>query len=410
MRVLRFEGLDTYFALKVNGQPLTPKHFNMFIRHEFDITNLTGNVPVEITFSPSRDIDRDLDQKEVALAYSYGHTRKSSYQHGWDWAPSAVSVGIWKNVYIISYSSRLTDVSVKTYEVSKTAAKIKVVVQKEGNADSFVFSYLSESKTVQFNNSANTAELMLFIENPKFWWPHTHGIPHLYHFKVELLVSKEVVDSRTVKHGIRTVKLDQQNGDFTFVVNGHKIYSKGANYVPPDMFMPRLSNPAFRERNPQLSAASYKDIVATIKDSNYNMIRIWGGGQYEADEFYDLLSEQGVMVFHDFMFSDSNYPTYDSFLKSVEEEVKQVLMRLRNQPCIVHWSGNNEIQEGLQSWGFSSGPKKDYDLLFKKTIPDLVAAYWPNISYTHSSGLYGVFNIDKGDVHYWDVWARMADF
>lgn len=155
----------------------------------------------------------------------------------------------------------------------------------------------------------------IHIANPQLWWPNGIGKPHIYDFTVQLVVlgSGEVIDQRKIPFGIRTVEVDLKDKKFEVKVNGYSIYCKGANYVPADMFYPRLENKAYKPGN------TIEALFDAAVDSHFNMIRVWGGGQYESDKFLEIASRKGIMLFYDFMFSDSIYPSTEKFLINVEE-------------------------------------------------------------------------------------------
>ena len=246
------------------------------------------------------------------------------------------------------------------------------------------------------------------ILNPKFWWPNGFGEPYVYEFVVSVIQDGVVFDSRNITYGIRTVELDLKDKKFTVNINGYPVYCKGANYVPPDMLYARLSNPDYTPGN------TMENLLHDAVNSNYNMIRLWGGGQYESDEFFRLASKLGIMVFYDFMFSDSIYPSDEDFLKNVEVEVRQQVQRARNYPCLTLWSGNNEILQGIRSWGWSSQRyQENYNKLFEETIRKILEHQDPSTPYIPSSPIYGIGNGNfqkGGDIHYWGVWAGGSPF
>lgn len=169
-----------------------------------------------------------------------------------------------------------------------------------------------------------------------------------------------MVDEKKTLFGIRTVKLDNSHNKFTVVVNGYNIYCKGSNYVPMDMFYPRTP---FEH---SLKQYSHSQLIDDAVESHFNMIRIWGGGQYESQEFLDYASRKGIMLFYDFMFSDSIYPSTVDFMRNVEKEIVHQVRLARNYPCLTLWSGNNEILQGIKSWGWNSNKfKGDYKMLFE---------------------------------------------
>ena len=244
------------------------------------------------------------------------------------------------------------------------------------------------------------------IPQPKLWWPRNVGIPHVYNFSVVVRHNNEVIDSSKVPYGIRTIQLNQTDGAFQFIVNGYPVYAKGANYVPADMFHPRFANPVHK---PAYTMELY---FSDIVESNFNMIRIWGGGQYETDEFYEAASRNGIMLFSEFMYSVNTYPGSEDFLRNAEEEAKQQVRRLRNYPALALWSGNNEVLQGIMSWGWGSAEQRNfYGLLFDKLLMKIVEIENSDISYIPSSPVFGSgYDTTRGDIHYWGVWAAGSVF
>lgn len=227
------------------------------------------------------------------------------------------------------------------------------------------------------------------IERPRLWWPNGIGEQNMYDFEIKLIHASNLseIDNKTVPFGIRTVELDQVDKKFTVIINGYKVYCKGANYVPPDMFYPRTSNPDYTP------GYTFQQLLHDAVESHYNMIRVWGGGQYESSEFLELASRMGIMLFYDFMFSDSIYPSTKEFLQNVEVEIVQQVRKARNYPALVLWSGNNEILQGIQSWGWSrENYQNDYKRLFVEMIPAILAKENPDMPYIASSPVNGVGN------------------
>lgn len=276
---------------------------------------------LSVKIEPTTKHDNEGQRKD-GMPFIYAHTRKACYQYSWDWAPELKTLGIWKAVYLESFNEAKIDyVWVRNRYISKKKATINFAIALNSTASTLASPYKikifhNKTELASFNVSEKHSYHDIDIINPQLWWPNGIGKPHIYDFEVKLVEGSsglEVIDEKKVVFGIRTVELDQENKKFTVKVNGYPIYCKGANYVPPDMFYPRLTNSRYTPGN------TIKNLFADAVESNFNMIRLWGGGQYESDEFFEEASRKGIMIFYDFMFSDSIYPSSEPFLINVEE-------------------------------------------------------------------------------------------
>jgi beta-mannosidase len=244
------------------------------------------------------------------------------------------------------------------------------------------------------------------IEDPKLWWPHNLGEPYLYDFEIQVKEKKQVLDQKQVKHGIRTIQLfaqpDSIGQSFYFKVNDVPVYMKGANYIPQHSFQ--------REVTEQ----DYENLLNDVVDSNMNMLRVWGGGIYENDIFYNLCDEKGILVWQDFMFACAMYPGDDNFLRNVQQEAFDQVIRLRNHPSIALWCGNNENSEGWHRWGWQADKTEaqkeeiwsNYLKVFDSILPYTVDRL-TDVNYWESSPKYGRGNPKyktEGDAHDWWVW------
>ena len=253
---------------------------------------------------------------------------------------------------------------------------------------------------------ANSFEIPITIENPIFWWPHNLGTPHLYEVEVQLVQKGIVRDEVVVNHGVRNVSLiaeeDQHGQSFYFNVNGVPVYMKGANYIPQNSLQNRVTE------------QHYETLLQDVVDANMNMLRVWGGGIYENDVFYDFCDEKGILVWQDFMYACAMYPGDEAFLENAKQEAEDQLLRLRNHPSIVLWCGNNENSEGWHRWGWQDGKTQaqkdkiwgDYLKLFDSILPAEVAKH-TQLDYWESSPKYGRGNPKyqfEGDAHDWWVW------
>ncbi len=440
---LIFEGLDTYATVFLNERPLLEAD-NMFRTWRVDARPAlkAGANTLRVVFrSPINEILPRMKTLGYELPASNDqgektspHTRKAPYQYGWDWGPRFVTSGIWRPVRLEAWDdARLSDLHVVQNQLSKDAAQLtaEVEVESSGDADAVVEVYnvtdarvnnvadarVSARQSVKLSKGLNRYALNLTIPNPRLWWPNGLGEQKLYMLRAKLLLPRNkergifnAADQLDTRIGLRTLELRQQpdkdGKSFTFVVNGVPVFAKGANWVPADSFPERVT----RER--------YRQLISSARDANMNMLRVWGGGYYESDDFYELCDELGIMVWQDFMFACSMYPGDEKFLASVRAEAEDNIKRLRNHPSIVIWVGNNEIETAWQHWGWKQNlPAKlwdDYKKIFHGVLPEAVAAldptrpYWPS---SPSSNLEEDSDSQRmGDVHYWEVWHAAKPF
>jgi beta-mannosidase len=270
-------------------------------------------------------------------------TRKAQFQYGWDWAPKLNTSGIWKGVYLKAWDDlKIKDVFIKQLELSNSEAKLEVDIKSfldAGISKQLSYNiYVNDSLVKSYTNKDLTP-FAFVIKNPKLWWPHNIGEPYLYTISIVVKKGNTILDSVQLKKGLRTIELiteeDSIGESFYFKVNGVPIYAKGANYIPQNSFQNKVTD------------AHYEKLLSDVVDANMNMLRVWGGGIYENDIFYELCDEKGILVWQDFMFACAMYPGDDDFLDNVN--------RLRNHASIALWCGNNENSEGWQNWGWQDG-------------------------------------------------------
>lgn len=427
---LVFEGLDTIAEVLLNGQSLG-RADNMFRRWTFDATGLlkpAGNELLVRFTGPVAEGQR-LSRKHGELpggVYSWGtgrqrltgrnYVRKAQYQFGWDWGPSLATCGIWREVALVAGSGpRIEHVCQRqkhaggavtvTVDVHLTSpARGKAVVRaKLGGVEQSVPVLVARGET--------KATLHLRIERPKLWWPAGEGKQHLYDLKVELTdEAGNVTDAARRKVGLRKVELvrkkDKIGESFLLKVNGRKIYCKGANWIPADIFPTRVDR------------GQYEYLLTQAVGANMNMLRIWGGGIYEHDDFYDLCDRLGLMVWHDHMFACASYPADKAFLDNVSREVRHQVRRLSCHPSIVLWCGNNENEQAHADWYARNknieSLRRDYlkltraeEKVTRAEAPDL--PWWPS-SASSGGNLQDPNSTDRGDCHFWEVWHKRAPF
>lgn len=345
--------------------------------------------------------------------------RKPQFHFGWDFGPVILSSGINRPVKLIAYDSlKLMETSIQTVQISKEGARLVLkyeIQNNEGNSTPFSAELKLGDTTIYFNEKVlpgiNNLEYNFFITSPKLWWPNELGDAHLYDCQLKLKLDSVIIAEKNWKTGIRTIQLiqekDEMGRSFYFKVNDKAIFCKGANYIPPDI----ISYPS--NRIDQI----IKDAVA----SHFNMIRVWGGGQYEQDYFYELCDKHGIIVWQDFMFACAMYPGDSVFLNNIKEEANYQLKRLSKYACIGLWCGNNEINEAWHHWGWRDQFNKpaqeelwdDYQKLFQDILPNEVKAICPHTSYHESSPLFGRGNSKfntHGDAHDWGLWHDGMSF
>lgn len=430
---LVFYGLDTYADVYLNGESILNAN-NMHRTWRVNVKGLlkSGSNKLEVYFHSPIKIDLPKCDK-----YSYGFNtgpdqsqnggifdklvsifaRKAGYHYGWDWGPRLVTSGIWRDVVLETWNgTRIDDVQLIQKSVTEAEASLSSIVEVRAdaavnNATLTVTANGREvaKKQVSLTNGTNRVQMDYTIANPRLWWPNGLGEPYLYDFKTALTVNSKEADSRSQEIGLRSIVLhndkDQYGHNLYFEVNGKPVFMKGADMVPLDNFLPRIT----RER--------YEKHVLDAKAVNMNMIRVWGGGVYEDDYFYQLCDRNGILVWQDFMFACSTYPADDEFIANIRQEAIDNVKRLRNHACIALWCGNNECQDVMYGWG---NRKKYYEErgvlpllesqfknMYFKCLPEVVAEYGSGISYRPSSPFAfedtpsdGV----NGDAHYWGVW------
>jgi len=351
------------------------------------------------------------------------YIRKAAYEYGWDWGPRFVTSGIWRPVRLEGWNKiRVADFAIRQRDVSKDVAHLEAEVEVEAAAagDAKVsVRYDDHGKPVTLSSSVsvhagrNVVNLPIEIKKPKLWYPAGYGEQPLYEFTAQAGVGGQVSEVRKAKAGLRSIvlrrELDKWGRSFEFVVNGIPIFAKGADVIPFDSFPNRVTT------------ANYRSILQSARDANMNMIRHWGGGYYETEEFYSICDELGIMVWQDFMFGNDWQPGTYAFKQSIEAEAEDQVRRLRNHPSIVLWCGNNET-EAAMSWGVRTTLPadvkyqiwQDYLTEFSGILARVVARLEPEIPYWPSSPSADYETISDhyhtGDAHVWDVWHGRVPF
>ncbi|HEY3319379.1 MAG TPA: glycoside hydrolase family 2 protein [Planctomycetota bacterium] len=443
--LLHCDGLDTLATITINGHKVGGAD-NMFRTWEFDVKSVlkSGSNTIEVRFdSATQYVRRKMAERSIP---SWGGPlevtgrawlRKEPCNFGWDWAPALVTCGIWRKIEILGFDvARLDDIHILQDHSEKGKVKLTVKVAAEVARRAPLKANVLVSfdgkdvaqQTVDVGHFAElpaasdgdnlakcptqTGQAELVIDQPQLWWPNGLGAQPLYVVNVELLdETGKVLDADAKRIGLRTLRLrrekDQWGETFEFACNGVPFFAKGANWVPADSFATRVT----RE--------DYRRLLKDSADAHMNMLRVWGGGIYEQDEFYDLADELGICLWQEFMFACSTYPTFDkAFVASVGVEAEQNVRRLRHHASIALWCGNNELEQGLvgDQWDDRRMSWEDYGRVFDKVLPDVVARldpehdYWPSSPHSPVGDRKDFNNPTCGDAHLWDVWHGRKPF
>lgn len=321
---LVFEGLVTYADVLLNDN-YHLRTENMFRRYEWDVTDKLKKDTnfIEVIFYPADTINQyKASRYYAALPDERAFSRKAPYHFGWDWGPKFLTCGIWKPVYLeawddLKINSVLLNQDLVSDSLAKLTARIEIISDTNLLADVKLDiqgkSGTEIKKQVLINPGINLVRIKFGIDDPKLWWTHDLGEPYLYDVKVSVGTDKKTSDTKYFKTGLRQIELvteaDSIGESFYFRLNGVPLFIKGANYIPQDVFLANVE------------MEDYKNIINSAVDANMNMLRVWGGGVYERDVFYDLCDRHGLLVWQDFMFACNMYPGDSSFIKNVEEEI-----------------------------------------------------------------------------------------
>ena len=429
---LVFEGLDTYAEVYINGQRMVATTGdsltnNMFRTWRFPMPEKLDEVGNElrVRFLPSAPFDSIAASKlPYKLPDNRVFTRKAQYESGWDWGPKLNTCGIWKDVYIESWNDmKINDFYVKDTEPSHDPSRpwisdVEVEIQADKKLTANLLLSITDkdgyNQEIQYkaklHKGDNKVIIPVTIENPKLWWPNGAGEAHLYYFN---LSTEGMSTPMMHAHGLRTVELVQKKDSigqsFQFVVNGKPLFMRGADWIPASSYPGVLARSEGNDR--------YAELLKQAKDANMNMIRVWGGGLYEHEAFYNYCDQLGLLVWQDFMFACNIYPGDQAFMDNVKVEAEEQVRRLRHHACIATWCGNNEVHNGLEDWGWKdalgytdqqySEMYEDYEQLFEKLLPKVCLDNSYKSNYVHSSPTYGWGHPEcttHGCSHYWGVW------
>lgn len=419
---LQFDGLDTYAKVYLNNI-LVLEADNMLRTWKIDAKKhlKAGENKLYIVFESAVKKGKEEAKK---LSYTLPgdekvFTRKAQYQYGWDWGPRFVTAGIWKDVKLTFWNSAsISNVKYIQKSLSDDEANLEFVTEiKSSTNGKFQLKINDKSEIIQLKEGKNNISVNYRIKKPKRWWSNGLGEAYLYPFSISLSHNNIILDKKEINIGLRTIELIQEKDNFGksfyFKLNGIPVFMKGANYIPPDSFLPRVKD------------SIYKALVKNAVDANMNMLRVWGGGVYADNSFYDECDKNGILVWQDFMFACAMYPSDDHFVDNVKREVIDNVNRLQNHPSIALWCGNNESDEGWKNWEWQkqynysaedstkiwNGYKKIFHEVIPQTLDSLLSKeknnYWPS---SPSIGWGRKESLLQGDSHYWGVWWGMEPF
>ncbi|RZJ23619.1 MAG: glycoside hydrolase family 2 protein [Acinetobacter sp.] len=437
---LVFDGLDTYADIFLNGKKIISAD-NMFIKWSADVKPLLKNGTNELRVyfhSVSNKITPRYDSLQFKLPfrdnnpdvkYINPYTRKASYHYGWDWGPRFVTSGIWRPVYLEAWDDvKIEDLFIKQNSLTSQKAKLQAQLEVLSSSAGIRYIKITEAasqavliqKEISLVKGSNIINVDFEVQNPIFWWSNGLGKAHLYNFKASIGNGAQLLAEKSVRRGLRNIEIVQESNikgrSFHVKLNGKAVFMKGSNYIPADNFMPRVN------------VERYDHLINTAQMSNMNMLRVWGGGIYEDQYFYDLCDEKGILIWQDFMFGSGMYPDDNALKRSIYLEAVENVKRLRNHASIALWCGDNEA---AMLWGrWRKDPKKPfwnnaadsakiintYTEIMHAILPAAVKGYDDEKFYWSSSPQSENFSvIDKdtrksGDTHYWGVWWGKQPF
>ncbi|MDZ7261036.1 MAG: hypothetical protein ONB05_02810, partial [candidate division KSB1 bacterium] len=417
---LVFEGLDTFATVWLNGQELGESN-NMFLPAVFDVTEKIRFDARNVLAVRLRSAVKEVANQDARGLFSTTTldripVRKAQMNYSWDFCGRQVSCGIWRDVELRSYSkARLKDVWLNTVEANPAQAVVDLQIELElfdvGELELMVAlsapdGQIVDRYTCRVPQSGDIITRRVILQNPQLWWPWELGQPNLYFLLLLLFEKENLVLEKKVIFGIRTLKLIQEplpetGSSFYLSINGRRFFVKGANWVP--------INAAYGD----ITATDYQRLLRRAREGNLSMLRIWGGGIYENDSFYELCDEMGILVFHDFMFACGVYPQDQEFLDLVRREAEYQVRRLRNHPCLALWCGDNEGDQAYL-WARESHPDDEFfqthswqdNAIVRQVLPEVCQRLDPARPYIPSSPFSSTPGADpnletEGDCHHY---------
>lgn len=407
---LHFAGLDTLATVAINGQ-VRLKSENMHRAFSIDITDVAKN-PIDLAISFAAPLPEALRREKEIGPYPnpydmpYNYFRKMACSFGWDWGPITGTSGIWRPIHLVSWSTGILDEVGIIADVVDGVPQLRIRTQGRGSAKDIWLRISGNGKEAIFTTSLGSDE-RFDCEGFALWHPRGFGEPTLYTVEVHLLDSNgAVIDEVTKRVGFRSVTVDYSSlGDrqkFAIIVNGQRVWAKGVNWIPDDPFPHRVTK------------AQYEAKIQDLFDVEVSAIRVWGGGIYESDDFYNACDERGIIVWQDFLFACAAYPETKEMFNEVALEAREAITRLGSHPSLVMWCGGNECLEGYQHWGWQEKlAGKAWGLSFyQETLPAAVAAFDGSRPYIPGSPFStlkeDVKDFSSGTNHIWDVWNEVG--
>lgn len=441
---LLFEGLDTFADVTLNGMPIL-KADNQFRSWRVDVKpqlHIGANELRIVFHSPTKVMDpieaklpyiipgtgyEKLDRSK-GLYPVIQYIRKAPYSFGWDWGPKFVTEGIWKPIELEMWDGAVTDsLHVRQYSVTAPRAVLEaqLTVRSDVQGPALLTLHITDphgrelapiTTRERLDVGENVLRIPIRIDNPERWYPNGYGPQDLYRFKATLRYGSHTLTQKTLQTGLRSIELrrkpDEWGTSFTFVVNGIPIFAKGANVVPMDSFPPEITD------------AKRRALLTAAHDAHMNMLRVWGGGYYPSDSFYELCDQLGLMVWQDFMFGGSMVPGDKAYQENVRAEAEEQVQRASDHPSMALWCGNNEVETAWKNWGDQKAFQKsvtpeqrervwqDYVVMFRDILKSTVAQYGNDVPYWPSSPSANFDDVPAGkldgDEHSWKVWSAGA--
>jgi beta-mannosidase len=407
--VLRFYSLDTLCTIKLNGEVLANTD-NMHRIYEFQVKERLAQGENRLCVYISSPVKYMEERNKKHFLWSppfsipgMAHLRKANYMAGWDWGPTLPDMGIYGDVVLYAYNDNTLDNMLIRQNHLSGAVDLDFTLEGKGSFENTYARILVSHGKDTYSCEIKGVRGSLRIDNPKLWWPNGYGEQNLYNIKAELYENGKVIDTLEKTIGLRTVSIstgqDKYGRDFAFVVNGVKIFAMGADYIPQDSIIPFVTE----ERTERL--------IRDCALANFNMLRVWGGGYYPDDCFYDFCDKYGIIAWQDFMIGCANVRLSAGFRETIKAEFIDVLKRIRHHACLGLLCGNNEMELALHTWKVSESElvKSEYLELYEKMLPDICDEYAPESFYWPSSpssggGFVEPNDLTSGDTHYWVVW------
>ncbi|MFH8484690.1 glycoside hydrolase family 2 protein [Streptomyces longisporoflavus] len=420
---LVFEGLDTAARISLGGQELGSTR-NMHRSYRFDVTGRSGELRVEFAsaYDEAAAVRASTGERPNVYPEPFQYIRKMACSFGWDWGPTVVTAGMWRPVRVEHWSTaRITRVR-PLVTVHDGAGRVELRVDLERTAQGADRPLVARAAVAGIETRAHVrgdaVTLVLDVPDVQLWWPRGYGEQPLYDVELTLHTDdaptgrttpapapESALDTWRRRVGFRTLELDQSPDEhgtgFTFVVNGERVFVRGVNWIPDDVLPSRITPERYRTRLTQAA------------DANIDLVRIWGGGIYEDDAFYDICDELGLMVWQDFLFACSAYPEEQPLRGEVEAEARENVVRLMPHPSLVVWNGNNENLWGFRDWEWEDTLAGDSwgEGYYLGLLPRVVAELDPTRPYTAGSPWSGSWDHhpndpDHGTYHSWEVWNR----